>query len=50
MQCGFLDWILEGKKGVSGKTSAIQKKSVVNSAERMLISWYDKGIVVHVSY
>lgn len=29
MQCGFLDWILEEKKGISGKTSAIQKMSVV---------------------
>ena len=38
MRCGILDWILEEKKDIGGKTSEIQKKSVVNSIELMLIS------------
>lgn len=38
MQCYNLDWILEHKKDINGKTSKIQKKSIVSSKMLLLVT------------
>lgn len=50
MQRGRLDWILDQKKGISGKTGEIQKMFVVNGTESKLISQFDRGIMVNLRW
>lgn len=38
MQCCNLDWILEHKKDINGKTGKIQKKSIVSSNILLLVT------------
>lgn len=42
MQCGSLDWILEQKMSINGKTGEIRIKSVVNNTVTLLISQFWK--------
>lgn len=44
MQCGILDWIMENKNDISGKTNAIQMKSRVDFLTN--VSWLYKMLGV----
>lgn len=47
MPCGTLDWILEQKKNIDGKTGAIQTNSSLdNSIVPMLIFGFDHCPVI----